>query len=177
MKLPESKKHPGSLRFGGGSDGSDLPDLPADQGQNPTRRGLTLEQWWSLNQQVFGESCLCLINRLQPPQPADRITPKKLLTGEEIVKIVSGLKADTLVPAIVYDGDLVIHAVALEGLDASGRMTYWDPSPGRSLLCAENNAAGVAAMPGPNGLWLISRDELEVVILAALVEANDGLGV
>ena len=129
-------------------------------------------------QSVLGESIVCLINRLQPASPWDRITQKEFLTGAEILKVVETvyrIKPREPIMAAVYDGDLVTHAIALEGLDASGRMLYHDGNLGRSLLCAENNAAGVAAEPGPDSLWLISREEMEVVIFAVLLDSNDWL--
>ncbi len=145
------------LRFSGTAGGSD---------------GLTLEQWFALSHAVFGGSFVCLINRLQPPQPSWGIARKEFLTGAQIVGVLKSLGPDAMISAVVYDGESVAHAIVIEGLNAAGRIVYWDPASDPSLLCAEQNAAGVAALPEPDHHWSVSPHEMEAVILAILLEGE-----
>ncbi len=153
-----------------------------------TEHGLTLEQTWLLAQLTTHTLYVCVINSLQRPTPSARITRKYFMTGQEIIELLreifikkvrtkTRIKLDKQepIPATVYDGDRVTHAITLFGQDrATGSFVYHDPWPDRSLLCAENNSAGVAAVPVPSGerLWMITPEEFEAVVFSILVPTN-----
>jgi hypothetical protein len=74
---------------------------------------------------------------------------------------------------LVFDGEIG-HCIMVTGLQKdSDRLVIWDPWPLRSLLCSENNIAGVAAELLPSDddspFWSISAEELSKVIYATFV--------
>ncbi len=154
-------------------------------GRVDTEHGITLEQDWLMAQLPSREAFVCLINRLQPPTPCERITRKEFMDGGQIIEVMQrilgrrrGAKAKAqqqspeLLPTNVYDGDRMAHAIITLGIDAAtNSFIFQDPWPGRSLLCAENNAAGVAAVPAPRGppLWMVKPEEMEAVVFSVFV--------
>jgi hypothetical protein len=154
-------------------------------GHVDTEHGITLEQDWLAAQLPLREPFVCAINRLQPPTPCERITRKEFMDGGQISELMRWiyrvpldagarvqLQNSEMLPTNVYDGDRVAHAITMIGIDAATScFVYLDPWPGRSLLCAENNAAGVAAVPVPSGerLWMLRPEEMEAVLFSVLV--------
>lgn len=73
---------------------------------------------------------------------------------------------------LVYDGETG-HCIILIGVEqGSGRLVLWDPWPLGSLLCYENNIAGVDAqhvLSGEEGYWTISVEEMVRVLYAVLI--------
>jgi hypothetical protein len=157
-------------------------------GRVDTEHGLTLEQTWLMAQLPIREPFVCVINRLQPHTPCERITRKEFMDGHQIIELMRSvfrapldararvdLRNSETLSTIVYDGDRVAHVITTLGIDAAtSSFVYLDPWPGRSLLCAENNAAGVAATPVPSGerLWMLKPKELEAVLFSVLVPLN-----
>jgi hypothetical protein len=157
-------------------------------GRVDTEHGITLEQSWLMAQLPVREPFVCVINRLQPPTPCERITRKEFMDGRQIIELMrwvfrapldAGARVQQqnseMLPTNVYDGDRVAHAITTLGIDAAtGSFVYYDPSPGRSLLCAENNAGGAAAAPVPSGerLWMLKPKEMETVLFSVLVPLN-----
>jgi hypothetical protein len=139
--------------------------------------GLTVGQTCYMNAQLFGREVMCLVSSTQPPTPLDDVPFKAMVDPAKIVDTVFRAYVDTESP---FDGNLQVlyfdgrtgHAIEIEGvIPDRDAVVYWDPWPGRSLLCAENNPAGVSAQahsPG-NRSWRITRRELETVIYALLV--------
>lgn len=124
---------------------------------------------------------MCVVNTLQPPQPSARISRLLPLEGTQVMELLHrlfrhpqdarkrwpALPVDTPLAVGVYDGDRIMHQIVLFGIDtSSGSFVYKDPWPNRSLLCAENNSAGVAAEQVASGedLWLLSPPAMESVI-------------
>lgn len=156
----------------------------------PVDDGFDLEQSYLVAQLVAHTPLTCLRNTAMPEVPTKRIARLSSLPPAELVQEVfrrfpvqlsirrpiadqldrwRGLARSA--SALVYDGN-VGHCVLLYGVDhKTQRVIYWDPWPLRSLLCQENNRAGVAAQAVPTGefFWTISADELARVLFAVLV--------
>ncbi|MEO8450631.1 MAG: hypothetical protein ABI647_12605 [Gemmatimonadota bacterium] len=122
-------------------------------------RGTTVEEQWVLMQLGLRRPVSCLLNEAHADQPVDRIEDVEMLPVEEIwTRLLRWYENKALAthpdpdrPArmgptclLVYDGRKVAHVITAQTI-WNGELHYLDPWPGRSLLCAENNAAGVAA--------------------------------
>ena len=157
----------------------------ANGGHVPTHRGLTVEETWLTEQLFFREPLIVLLNHEQPPQPTQRVTRKTLLAPGDLIAFIQrafldledwqdidqGQKRTFSYTMLVFDGKSG-HTVVLLSIDQNtGAFRYFDPWPGRSLLCRENNSAGVAAAPCPSGkrLWLITPNDLKKVIYAVMM--------
>lgn len=136
----------------------------------PKGKGATVEQSW-LVFTLFGIAPYCLLARPVPQSQVTRITHLVRYTARELIdalkKIQRGegqINASTL----HYDGKTG-HCITVVSYDEQrDRFIYQDPWPLKSLLCAENNMAGVDAQP-EGKQWSVSADELERVVFASFV--------
>jgi hypothetical protein len=135
-------------------------------------RGLTLEETCFVNECALGP-CMCVINAESPSQPMERIEWKVIVRPEKMISLALEhfLWAGGMPALVVYDREFG-HSIYLTKANEEGTcVLFSDPWPGRSLLCAENNAAGVKALPVA-GLWQVTRDELAKVLVAFVVKSN-----
>jgi hypothetical protein len=130
-------------------------------------RGMTLEETWYIFD--YESPHLCIVNSESPPQPIDHIERLLVVTPDDMISIaMEHLLLAGGLPTLVSDGEFG-HAIYLTGDNGGGHwFAFHDPWPGRSLLCAENNAAGVKAAPY-SGRWRITRAELIRVLISFLV--------
>lgn len=147
-------------------------------GQLDLEHGLSMQQNWLMAQLTAQATLVCVINTLQPPQPTDRITRIFNLNGDGIIEMLRQLfraKPDLMMSAGVYDGDAIAHVITLQGVAATGNILFHDPWPGRSLLCQENNSAGVSAelAPGESHVWMLPSGSMAAVIHYVLVPQPD----
>ena len=148
-------------------------------GQVDMEHGLSIQQVWLMGQLTAGAPLVCVINTLQPPQPSKRVTQLFPLNGNGIIEMLRQLFQATpglLMTTGVYDGDAIVHVITLQGMDAeTGNILFYDPWPGRSLLCEENNSAGVAAglAPGKANVWMLPPESMASVIHFVLVPMTD----
>jgi hypothetical protein len=147
-------------------------------------RGLSVEETWVMMQISTRRPYICLLNAAQPRQPLGCVTRKAMFPSAELIALLQQAydqwDSDTFYPTMVFDGQMG-HCILLMGIDeATGAFRYRDPWPGRSLLCEEENAAGVKAMPtSGRSQWLITPDDLRRVVFAVLIpldEWNDFFG-
>jgi hypothetical protein len=135
-------------------------------------KGATLEQAYRAQFAISGVDQVCLLATGRPRAGTASIPRTVLLSPTALVETLA--RAFTLDPhgaaqLFVYDGRSG-HSITLLGHDAATKsFTYHDPWPGRSLLCEEQNAAGVAAQPAEDGRWRITAKELNDVIFAAFI--------
>src|SRR6185312_10651250 len=112
-------------------------------------RGLTLEETWLTNELQLGRRNVCVINSNAPLQPTDRVTRKVTLDAAssvamafEYFRVKTGLRRHPIV-TLVTD-HVFSHCINLvDAAPAQTHIAFLDPWPGRSLLCEENNSAGV----------------------------------
>jgi hypothetical protein len=146
------------------------------------RRGLTLEETALMFELSNGHRFMTLINSDGPQQSTSRIKRKLVLSSEGILELLTvhfRLKAGRKrhpSALMYYDAKgQTGHTINLLDADGSGELfAYWDPWPGRSLLCEENNKAGVKAQPleGQRG-WQVTRNELRGILMATLLDIED----
>lgn len=137
------------------------------------RRGVTIEELWLTSQLELGPS-MCLISDTHASEPLAKISRKQVVDPEHLVTSLQHWLArpGAVCGAFVSDGDAVQHVIYPHGIDnRTGAVRYEDPWPGRSLLCRENNAAGVAAIEDPTelGNWLLAPDDLRRVLVAVVM--------
>ena len=136
------------------------------------QKGATLEQSWRTQFALSGVFQVCLLASGKPPVSTADIPRTVQLAPLQLVDALSralALHSRVAAQTFVYDGRMG-HSIVLLGHDPSASLfTYHDPWPGRSLLCRENNAAGVAAEPGEEGGWRITKSELSKVVFAAFL--------
>lgn len=150
-------------------------------------RGLTMEEAWLFYELSLGEQFMCVVNSA-PAQPMERIERKIVFDAAATVETALAYfrnKAGATrrpIAALVTDGKFG-HCITLADSDPAGtRFAFHDPWPGRSLLCDENNAAGVKAsslgktkVRFPDGRstdiesWQLSREELTRVLVALMI--------
>jgi len=154
--------------------------------------GLNLEESYFVTLIVAPIPLVCLLNREQPDTSTARMSRLRRLSSKEIVSLLHqsyGVKLNTkkgvseqlqnwwdnkLCPryiTLVFDGETG-HCIMITGIEKdSDRFVVWDPWPLRSLLCIENNIAGVAAEPVPSDepFWTISPASLAKVMYATFV--------
>lgn len=154
-------------------------------------RGMTLEECARLFEFSTGKRIICLINAAGPRLPTARIDRKLILDAGAILDLAAvyyRIKSDVRRrpwPAVYYDGKTG-HCISLFDADPEGqRFGYHDPWPGRSLLCKENNVAGInanwlgrsqlhfGARAVEADVWGISREELGRVLVALYVPLTD----
>jgi len=154
-------------------------------------RGLTLQEMALASEFMTGEGVMTFINSNGPAFSTPRVTRKMMLDADAILELVTinfalkGSGRRQPVATLFYDGKIG-HCITLLDVAPDGKQfAYHDPWPGRSLLCAENNAAGVAAAElgktkihlGEKSVdipvWGVTREELARVIVASLVLLTD----
>jgi hypothetical protein len=146
-------------------------------------KGATIEQIWNY-MTIFGVEPYCFLAR---PMPADQIQGIRRLeqcSPQELIKSLArlgGYYAKMSVVTLIYDGSFG-HCIYLKAhAPDRDRFIYFDPWPARSLLCEENNSAGVAAQPEspPGGAlghidrWSVTSAELASVIVASMLRPAD----
>lgn len=151
-------------------------------------RGHTMEEAWLSYELSLGEQFMCVVNSAAPAQPMERIERKIVCDAAETVETAlmyfwhkAGERRRPMT-ALVTDGEFG-HCITLADADPAGnRFAFYDPWPYRSLLCEENNAAGVKAsslgktkLHFPDGrtanleTWQLSREELTRVLVALMI--------
>ncbi len=151
------------------------------------QKGASIEQAWR-TRGLFGKLPVCLLATGKLAQPVgeirvDEIRRAKKLNEMDPQQLVSTLadifrlSDNTAAQVFYYDSKKRIgHSIALLKYDANtSRFTYHDSVPGDSLLCKENNLAGIDAQPEGYNDWSITVAELEKVIIAAFVNQEDFL--
>jgi hypothetical protein len=132
-------------------------------------KGATLEQAWRAQFLVTGCNAVCILASERPSVPTAGIPKTVLMPTSQLVQTLARAYASLPrlgVQTFVFDGR-VGHCITLLDHDPStSSFVYHDPWPGRSLLCSENNAAGVAATATDKGYWRITESELRLVIFA-----------
>src|SRR5215210_982766 len=140
-------------------------------------KGATLEQAWRAQFALAGIQQVCLLaTNGRPPRRTADIPQTVRLPPPQLVETLARLftASSTAVQTFVLLDDRNGHCVVLLGHDPSTRsFVYHDPWPGRSLLCRENNAFGVAAEPAEEGRWRITEAELGTVISAVFMFPTD----
>lgn len=155
-------------------------------------QGLDLEKTYLLTQIISRKPFTCLINkdneledvstpwmthilslpaqellgRLQKRCPV-RINTKRGIQGQ--IDRWGNLSPKHV--ALIYDGKIG-HCIIFCGIEYhTDRWIFWDPRPLRSLLCKENNQAGVSAEPvsSKEPFWTISAEECTRVLYAVFV--------
>lgn len=151
-------------------------------GRSP-KRGMTVEEHWVTGQLANRQPLTCLLNAAQPSQDLGRISRARRLSPAALVAELEAFYGnpklesaypDSPVPtfpllSLTYDGK-VGHAVVVWTLH-NNRVHYQDPWPTRSLLCADNNVAGVAAQESAllaNG-WSLAQGEFGRVVYQVLL--------
>ena len=150
-------------------------------------RGFTVEEMVFHCEFGTGEPIMCLVNRDGPKQPLRRVRRKRVMQARQLVSeatlyfmLKQGQRRHGII-AMVYDGEMGHCISLLDGDHEQGLFAYHDPWPGRSLLCEENNKAGVRAISlGRQQLgsslherWSMTAKELESVVVALLVRPDD----
>lgn len=168
-----------------------IPEYKAyfDGGGKFPRRSCSLEEYWLSTQLYIRHPMTCLLNVAQPVQEVGRITRLRKLSAEEIWAELQCVYSD---PAIrrpfastnvgvypfataVYDGNEIAHFIMAWTIHDED-LHFSDPWPGRSLLAAEHNSAGVAARESDllQKGWQITRAEFEHVVFAVFAtEVSD----
>ncbi|KOV72872.1 hypothetical protein ADL00_05065 [Streptomyces sp. AS58] len=137
------------------------------------QRGATLEQSWRTFGLLTGVRPVCLLASGRPEVPTSAIERVILFSPTALVDLLAHALStlETKATAVnVYDGRSG-HCINLLAADED-LILYHDPWPGRSLLCRENNVAGVDAVEHENG-WIITRADLAEVIFAAFLWPSD----
>jgi hypothetical protein len=163
-------------------------------GKHLPERPLSVQELWLLTQLGLRTPITCLLNSAQPEQPVERIRRLRRLPAAGIWDEFKDWYANPTLdrpladrPAaicptqvLVYDGDEVAHVISAYTI-WENKLHYADPWPGRSLLCAENNAAGVSAQisdlltpsgdpPDPESHhWSIMAGEFQKVVFAVFL--------
>jgi hypothetical protein len=153
---------------------------------------LTLQELAILLEFSTGQGYMAFINSNGPATKTPRITRKLMLDADSILELVTvhytlkGTGRRHPLAALFYDGNIG-HCISLLDIAPDGtQFAYHDPWPGQSLLCAGQNAAGVAATSlgstkvhfgsarsVETPVWGVTRDELARVIVATFIELPD----
>lgn len=152
--------------------------------------GQTLYEAWASSQLFLRKKFSVLMNEKMPMQSIGRLSRITLLESkgiiETIVPCLLSHISDTpelnrqheTISALIYDGSFG-HAISLEYfLPDSQSIVFWDPWPDRSLLCVENNSAGVAAQAwrDEKRLWVLSCEEFTRILYAIILPTADLAG-
>ena len=146
--------------------------LPENVGiyADPKGKGASVEQVW-LVFALFGVAPYCLLARPVPQEQLTRISRLKRLTAKEIVECLKEIQlaeGEINASTLHYDGRTG-HCIRITSYDCErNRFIYHDPWPLNSLLCSENNMAGVSAQPEGTH-WSVTAGELERVLFASFV--------
>lgn len=135
-------------------------------------RGATVEQAWRVQFAVSGVSQVCVLASGRPPVPTADIPRTVLMTPAQLVDSLIrafALPDRVAVQTFVFDGRMGHSITLLRYEPVTGSFVFLDPWPARSLLCRENNAAGVAAEPVEGQLWRMTAAELRTVIFAVFI--------
>ncbi len=112
-------------------------------------KGATLEQAW-LVCTLFGIEPYCLLARPVPTEQIKRITRVVQYSAEQLIQALIKIQSATEqinAETLHYDGKTG-HCIRIIAYDKErDRFIYHDPWPQRSLLCKENNLAGVDSQP------------------------------
>lgn len=134
--------------------------------------GATIFQAWNTAGLVTGRDPVCVLASGRPPAKTAGIPPSlnvSMAPSQLTDAMAACLLAGNTLRAFTYDGKLG-HCVGVFDFDRDrDRFRYHDTWPGRSLLCKENNAAGVDARRDPDGLWTITREEFARVVYAVFL--------
>ena len=169
----------------------------ASGGSVPIDQGLDLEASYFVVQILAQAPLVCLLNKEKEDISTPRMARVRHLPPGELIASLQRSYSDRLdtskpindqikrdyevdrpgestplYSTLVHDGETG-HCIILIGVEqGSGRLVLWDPWPLGSLLCYENNIAGVDAKPvlsGEEGYWTISVEEMVRVLYAVLV--------
>jgi hypothetical protein len=146
--------------------------LPENVGvyADPKAKGATLEQAW-LVFTLFGVEPYCLLARKMPQTQTSKITRLVPSTAEQVIdtlKKIQSAEGSIHLSTLHFDGKTG-HNILITSYDEErDRFIYHDPWPLESLLCRENNMAGVDAQP-EGKRWSVTSEELERVIFASMV--------
>jgi len=137
---------------------------------DPKGKGATVEQVW-LVFSLLGVEPYCLLAYPLPEESVKKITRLVKYTAREIVEALKSVQrsmGEVNASTLHYDGHTG-HCIRITAYDAAhDRFIYHDPWPLKSLLCAENNMAGVEAQP-EGTRWSVTATELERVVFASFV--------
>lgn len=140
-----------------------------------TDRPLSLEEIWLNLQFAYRAPVMCLLVERFAAQATERVGHQRSMRPAALLRLlhmhycVSGVA--TRFTCLTYDGVLG-HCITLDGVDPQvDAFRFHDSWGERSLLCRENNHAGVDALPDPHvpNAWLIQPSELVKVIVAVLI--------
>jgi hypothetical protein len=139
---------------------------------DPKGQGASVVQVWRFLT-LFGIEPWCVVAHELPPDQTDGITRLVKSTPAALVqtlKDIQRLQDEVNAVTLHFDGRTG-HCIRITSYDAGrDRFIYHDPWPERSLLCQENNLAGVDAQP-EGSRWSVSAQELQRVIVASFVFA------
>jgi hypothetical protein len=149
------------------------------------RRGMTPQELILSGQLVFGRPLSILLSSEQPTPDLRRVRHKELLEPADLVRSLLRVcwnenrwyqpeSLESRYGLLVHDGRTG-HAVSVSHLrKESCDFVYFDPMPGRSMLCAENNAAGADAKAheGSPRWWDLSVGDLLKVIYALVIPTH-----
>ncbi len=136
------------------------------------RRGTTIEESWLSSQLTWRTPARCVLaSPYAVSQPLGRVSRKTILEPVEFQQTLHHWFAAGGPPvfAMVHDGQQG-HSIMVFGVDQDGRFRFYDPWPVRSLLCAEQNVAGVVADEDTeaSGAWRVSGRDLQKVLVAVI---------
>jgi hypothetical protein len=155
-----------------------------ESGGKLEERGLAFDELYILDQLGLRSPINCLLNSNQPFPPLDKINSVQKLTPVELWSSYqywyeTSLKKLTLrgcapqirlATILIYDGSKVAHVI--NGcLISENKLHFSDPWPKRSLLCIENNDAGVDARISNliKNCWCITAEEFQRIVYAVLL--------
>ena len=137
-----------------------------------SQRALTFDQAWFM-MRMIAKFSICLLAVGRPSVETSAITGIKKMNPLQIVDALSSilrLPDNPYAITLYYDGNIG-HCVTLIRYDVSAStFIYHDPWPQTSLLCRENNGAGIDAKRVGKQLWSITDIELEKVIFAFFID-------
>jgi hypothetical protein len=138
------------------------------------QKGVTFDYAWFM-MRIMCKLSICLFAIGRPSVATTATTGVKKMTPRQIVDALSyilKLADNPYSNTLYYDGKIG-HCITLVRYDTlSSRFIYQDPWPNTSLLCKENNSAGVDAKRVGKQLWSINDNELEKVIFASFLDQN-----
>jgi len=152
-------------------------------------RGLNVDELCLSSELTLGAKLMCIYHPDIDDGTLDRVERKRGFDAGDMAAFASdyfAFKAGAPrhgVITLVHDGQNG-HCIVLLDADPKGALfAYHDPWPGRSILCAGENIAGVDAVSlgrrpmrrgGPEvNLWQITRQELESVVVSMVFLASD----
>jgi hypothetical protein len=150
-----------------------LATSPESEGRyaDPKGQGATVVQVWRFLA-LFGREPWAVVAHELPPEQTEGITRLVQSSPARVVQILKAMQAlQDHVNAVTlhFDGQTG-HCIRITSHDTiRDRFTYHDPWPERSLLCKENNLAGVDAQP-EGSRWSVSAQELQRVIVASFID-------